>query len=138
MRTLEQYNEFVRKKCELGTRRVAPPKTPNRRPKFVRARYEGDDRVVGEVLTDIPLVGGYAQRLDPTPIDEAAKAIEVQAEPEVLNFTKSAIRMMERASLTEREVRDRLASGAIERLINTGHVKKILEARMHQHSPHAH
>ena len=137
MRSIEQYNDFVRRKCELGARRVAPPKAPNLRPKFARARYEGDERVVGEVLTDIPLVG-HVQRFAPEAAEEA-KTIEVQAQPEeVLSFTQSAARMMKRASLTEQEVRDHVAAGAVERLINTGHVKKILDARLHLHTPHAH
>ena len=137
MRTIEQYNDFVRRKCELGTRRLAPPKALNR--PFVRPSEprEGDERVVGEALTDVPLVG-HAQRLAPEAAEEA-KTIEVQAQPEeVLSFTQSAARMMKRASLTEQEVRDHVAAGAVERLINTGHVKKILDARLHLHTPHAH
>ena len=137
MRSIEQYNDFVRRKCGLGTRRVAPPKAPNQRPKFARARLVGLDRVIGEALTDVPLIG-FVQRLAPAPIEEAAKAIEVQTEPEALKISGNAIRAMERASLTEQEVRDQLDSGAIEQVINVGHINKILEARKHQHVPHAH
>ena len=145
MRSIEQYNDFVRRKCELAGERVTPPKAPNWRPTFARARFAGDDRVVGEStlalaresLTDVPLVG-FLQRLAPKPLEESAKAIEVQTEPEALSFSRSAIRMMERTSLTEQEVRDHLDSGAIERQINTGHINKILEARKHLHAPHVH
>ena len=138
MRSIEQYNDFVRRKCGLaGERGTLPPKAPNRRPKFARARLVGLDRVIGEALTDVPLIG-FVQRLAPAPIEEAAKAIEVQTEPEALRFSGNAIRMMERTSLTEQEVRDHLDSGAIERQINTGHINKVLEARKHLHAPHAH
>ena len=137
MRSIEQYNDFVRRKCGLGTRRVAPPKAPNQRPKFARARLVGLDRVIGEALTDVPLIG-FVQRLAPAPIEEAAKAIEVQTEPEALRFSGNAIRMMERTSLTKQEVRDHLDSGAIEQVIHVGHVNKILEARKHLHAPHTH
>ena len=137
MRSIEQYNDFVRRKGGLGTRRVAPPKAPNQRPKFARARLVGLDRVIGEALTDVPLIG-FVQRLAPAPIEEAAKAIEVQTEPEALKFSGKAIRMMERTSLTKQEVRDHLDSGAIEQVINTGHINKVLEARKHLHAPHVH
>ena len=143
MRTIEQYNDFVRRKCELANRRVAPPKAPNRQPEFVRARdgLIGDGRAVGESLTDVPLIG-FVQRLAPEvveeAVEEAARAIEIQTDPAALNLSRNAIRMMERANLSEQEVRDHLDSGAIERQINTGHINKILEARKHQHAPHVH
>ena len=137
MRTLEQYNDFVARECGLAAKRVAPP-TRLPRP-FVRPSEprEGGSRVVGEALTDVPIVG-HVQRLAPEATEEA-KTIEVQAQPEeVLSFTQSAARMMRRASLTEQEVRDHVAAGAVKRQINSGHISKILDARLHLHTPHAH
>ena len=138
MRSIEQYNDFVRRKCGLaGERGTLPPKAPNQRPKFARARLVGLDRVIGEALTDVPLIG-FVQRLAPAPIEEAAKAIEVQTEPEALNFSGNAVDLMRRVDMTEQEVRDHLDSGAIEQIVHTGHINKILEARKHLHAPHAH
>ena len=132
MRTLEQYNEFVRKKCELGTRRVAPPKAPNRRPKFVRARYEGGVSSVkplekGETLTDIPLVG-YTRRL--TPLTVKAKDQETQASIELpLEFSKNAITEMGNKGLREEDVRKYINEGVIKQKLDIRHIDEAARVR---------
>jgi len=141
MRSIEQYNDFVRRKCELATGRPTPPKTPNRRPKFARARLVGVDRVVGEALTDVPLVG-FVQRLAPEVVDkeEVKERAEMETQTSLapLTFSMRAEEMMRRVEMTEQEVRDHIDSGAIKQIVHTGHIDKILEARKHLHTPHAH
>ena len=127
MRTLEQYNEFVRKKCELGARRVAPPKAPNLRPKFVRARYEGDERVVGEALTDVPLVG-YTQRL--TPLTVEAEDQETQASVELpLEFSKNALTTMTNKGLREEDVRKYINEGVIKQRLDVREMREVARER---------
>lgn len=147
MRTIDQYNDFVRRKCELANRRVAPPKAPNRQPEFVRARdgFIGGGRVVGEStlalaresLTDVPLIG-FVRRLDPEAVEEEVAKAKDQETQAPLIFTDRAQAMLRRAEMTEQEVRDHLDEGVIEQKINSGHINKILEARKHLHVPHAH
>ena len=142
MRSIEQYNDFVRRKCELaGERGVPPPKTPNRRPKFARARLVGVDRVVGESLTDVPLIG-FVQRLAPEVVDkeEVKERAEMETQTSLapLTFSMRAEEMMRMVEMTEQEVRDHLDSGTIKHIVHTGHIDKILEARKHLHAPHAH
>ena len=144
MRSIEQYNDFVRRKCELATGRPTPPKPPNRQ--FARARFAGGVSSVkplekGESLTDVPLVG-FLQRLAPEVVDkEGVKEraeMETQASLAPLNFSGNAEELMRRVQMTEQEVRDHLDAGVIKQVVHTGHIDKILEARKHLHAPHAH
>ena len=133
MRTLEQYNDFVRRKCELSTRRDSPPKAPIQRPKFVRARREGEDRVVGEVLTDIPLVG-HAQRLAaPTAqAPDGVKAMdqETQASVELpLEFSQNALTAMKKQGVREEDFREYINTGAIRQKFDIRHVDEVVRAR---------
>lgn len=135
MRSIEQYNDFVRRKCELaGERGVPPPKTPNRRPKFARARLVGVDRVVGEALTDVPLIG-FVQRLTPVPIEEAAKANdqvdqETQASIELpLDFSKNAITEMDNTGLVEADVRKYINAGVIRHKLDVRDLREVSRER---------
>ena len=139
MRTLEEYNDFVRRKCELSARRVAPPKAPIRRPTFARARFAGGVSSVkplekAEALTDIPLVG-HAQRLTPTAraLDEEeaeAKDQETQASMELpLEFSKNAITAMESKGLREEDVRKYINEGVIKQRLDVRDMREVARER---------
>ena len=133
MRSIEQYNDFVRRKCELATGRPTPPKTPDRQ--FARARFAGADRVVGESLTDVPLVG-FLQRLAPEPLVEKEVGVKEQVEKETqasmelpLDFSRSAITEMDIKGLREEDVRKYINAGVIRHKLDIRDLREVSRER---------